>query len=118
MDRPSTDIHLDPSTAAREVTLRFDRWFAEHHLDLPPETRAEFVQMGMDALQRWPDRSSGDVLDELIAELDARLGRIVDEAGEAHDARKAASAATTGRTDVRADVARPGWLERLRRRLH
>ena len=37
------------------------------------------------ALERWPDRSSGDVLDELIAELDARLARIVDETTTRHE---------------------------------
>lgn len=72
-------IHVDPVTAAGEVSLRFDRWFAEHELDLPAETRAQFVQMGMEALQRWPDRSTGDVLDELIGELDQRLVAIAAE---------------------------------------
>jgi hypothetical protein len=71
--------HVDPVTAAGEVSLRFDRWFASRELDLPPETRAQFVEMGMEALQRWPDRSSGDVLDELIAELDGRLATIAEE---------------------------------------
>ncbi|TZF89903.1 hypothetical protein [Cognatilysobacter lacus] len=81
---PRTSHVVDPATAAGEVSLRFDRWFASHELDLPPPTRAEFVQMGMDALQRWPDRSTGDVLDELIAELDGRLAVIAAE--QAHDA--------------------------------
>ena len=72
-------IHVDPVTAAGEVSLRFDRWFAERELELPAETRAQFVEMGMEALQRWPDRSTGDVLDELIAELDQRLASIAAE---------------------------------------
>ena len=78
---------LDLATAAGQVSLRFDRWFAERELDLPPETRAEFVEMGMQALQRWPDRSTGDVLDELIAELDERLSAIADEEARANAAR-------------------------------
>ena len=69
-------IHVDPVSAAGEISLRFDRWFAERRLDLPAETRAQFVEMGMEALQRWPDRSSGEVLDELIAERDQRLDAI------------------------------------------
>lgn len=86
MDRePSSSVHVDPATAAGAVSLRFDRWFAKHQLDLPPETRAQFVEMGMQALERWPDRSSGDVLDELIAELDGRLARIVDETTARHE---------------------------------
>lgn len=76
---PPTSIHVDPVTAAGEVSLRFDRWFASHELELPAETRAQFVEMGMEALQRWPDRSTGDVLDELIAELDQRLASIAAE---------------------------------------
>ncbi len=76
---PSPPVHLDPATAAGEVSLRFDRWFAEHQLQLPPETRAQFVQMGVEALERWPDRSTGDVLDELISELDQRLFAIAEE---------------------------------------
>lgn len=71
--------HLDPPTAAGAVSLRFDRWFAERELDLPAETRAQFVEMGMQALERWPERSTAEVLDELIAELDARLAGIVAE---------------------------------------
>jgi len=74
-----TSIHVDPVTAAGEVSLRFDRWFASRQLDLPPETRAEFVTMGMEALQRWPERSTGDVLDELIGELDETLASIASE---------------------------------------
>jgi hypothetical protein len=76
---PPSPTYVDPVTAAGEVSLRFDRWFAEHGLELPPETRAEFIEMGMEALQRWPERSTGDVLDELIAELDGRLAGIAAE---------------------------------------
>ncbi|WP_133501052.1 hypothetical protein [Cognatilysobacter terrigena] len=76
---PPSTPHLDPATAAAQVSPRFERWFDERKLDLPPETRAEFVEMGMQALQRWPDRSTGDVLDELIAELDERLATIANE---------------------------------------
>lgn len=85
MDRDPPPTHLDPSTAAGVVSLRFDRWFTEHRLDLPAETRAQFIEMGVQALERWPDRSSGEVLDELIAELDARLARIVDETTTRHE---------------------------------
>ncbi|GAB6197122.1 hypothetical protein [Lysobacter xanthus] len=88
MDPSTPPIHVDAVTAAGEVSLRFDRWFEQHHLDLPPETRAQFVQMGMEALQRWPERSSGEVLDELIAELDTRLGEIVDDTASAAQARR------------------------------
>lgn len=83
-------VHVDPATAAGQVALRFERWFAERELELPPETRAQFVEMGMQALERWPDRSSGDVLDELIAELDERLATITNEQAQA-DARASSS---------------------------
>lgn len=72
---PST-VHIDPVTAAGEVSRRLELWLDERGLDLPPATRAQFVEMGMQALQRWPERSSGDVLDELVADLDARLASI------------------------------------------
>jgi hypothetical protein len=89
---PPTSYVVDPVTAAGEVSLRFDRWFASHELDLPPETRAQFVQMGMEALQRWPERSTGDVLDELITELDGRLTAIAAE--QSREAGKSSSAPT------------------------
>ncbi|MGY3266169.1 hypothetical protein [Lysobacter sp. HA35] len=87
---PAPATHLDPATAAAQVSLRFERWFAERELGLPAETRAEFIEMGMQALQRWPDRSTGDVLDELIAELDERLAAIANEEGRSGDAREPA----------------------------
>ena len=81
-----SDVHLDPATAAGAVAFRFERWFAERGLDLPAQTRAQFVEMGVQALERWPERSTSDVLDELIAELDSRLAGIVaDQAGERGD---------------------------------
>ena len=111
----SPPIHVDPVTAAGEVSLRFDRWFAEHHLDLPAETRAQFVEMGMEALQRWPGRSTGDVLDELLGELDARLGRIVDETAAQHDgaASPPEAAASRGADGARPGSRAPGPLARL-----
>lgn len=60
----------------REVMLRIDRWLQERALTLPPETRAGFVDMGVDALAGNPDRPRAEVLDELVAELDASLARI------------------------------------------
>lgn len=90
MDRSPSSPYVEPVTAAGEVSLRFERWFDEHGLELPAETRAQFIEMGMEALQRWPDRSTGDVLDELIAELDGRLAVIAAEqtrherAGDTH----------------------------------
>jgi hypothetical protein len=91
---PPSPTYVDPVTAAGEVSLRFDRWFAARGLELPPETRAEFIEMGMEALQRWPERSTGDVLDELIAELDERLANI---AGEETQARQAGDTAGSER---------------------
>lgn len=82
---PPPAVHLDPATAAGAVSLRFERWFDERGLALPPETRAQFVEMGMQALEHWPERSSADVLDELIAELDGRLDRIVHETTARHE---------------------------------
>lgn len=100
--------HVDPATAAGAVALRFDRWFSERQLDLPPETRAQFVEMGMQALERWPERSTGDVLDELIGELDARLSTIIDET---------AAPSAPDRGERRADTRKPGGrLARFLRR--
>lgn len=61
---------------ARDVALRLERWYAQRGLTLPPETRAGFVEMGVEAVVRHPERPRGDVLDELIVELDASLARI------------------------------------------
>lgn len=61
---------------AREVTLRLEHWYQQRGLTLPPETQAGFVEMGVEAVVRDPDRPRGEVLDELIAELDASLARI------------------------------------------
>ena len=112
---PPPAVHLDPSTAAGVVSLRFDRWFAEHQLDLPAETRAQFVEMGMQALERWPDRSSSEVLDELIDELDGRLARIVDETTSRHESFGQQDAALRVAGDD-PPASRSGILARLVRR--
>jgi hypothetical protein len=70
---------------AREVSLRLERWYQERALALPPETQAGFVEMGVDAVLRDPARARDDVLDQLIAELDASLVRIRAEAEPASD---------------------------------
>lgn len=98
---PSPSTQVDPVTAAGFVSERFERWFAERALELPAETRAQFVEMGMEALQRWPDRAPGDVLDELTDELDQRLETITSEL--AHE---------PARTDTTAPTQR-GALSRL-----
>ena len=90
MDRASPPPFVEPVTAAGEVSLRFERWFDARGLDLPPETRAQFIEMGMEALQRWPERSSGAVLDELIAELDGSLATIAAEHPQADGAAREA----------------------------
>ena len=100
--RPPTPGTADAAAIAGDVTLRFERWFQAHRLALPPETQAEFVEMGMEAVMRHPERPRGEVLDELIGELDQRLGHIVDETADrqAHAARSQPGA-------------RRGWLRRL-----
>lgn len=61
---------------AREVALRLERWYRERELDLPPDVQAGFAEMGIEAVIRHPERARDDVLDDLIAELDASLSRI------------------------------------------
>lgn len=95
MPPSDSDVHLDPATAAGAVALRMDRWFAERELKLPAPMRAQFVELGMQALERWPERSTGEVLDQLIAELDARLAGIVAEQAGARG-RAAPPRAATG----------------------
>lgn len=65
---------------AREVALRLEQWYAARGLALPPQTQAGFMEMGMEAVLRHPDRPRGEVLDELMGELDASLARIGGEA--------------------------------------
>lgn len=112
MGRPPTPADPGASGPARDVAQRFDRWFDAHGLDLPQETRAQFVDMGLEAIQRWPDRAPDDVLDELIAELDGRLNRIVDETSARHDALAAQPEAGPRDADAPAAPAR-GALARL-----
>jgi hypothetical protein len=64
---------------AREVALRFERWYRERQLELPPDVQAGFVEMGVEAVVRNPDRTRDAVLDALVAELDASLSRIKTE---------------------------------------
>jgi hypothetical protein len=59
--------------------------------------------MGVEAVTRHPERSRKEVLDELIADLDQRLGHIVTETAGQHGA-------TRGRTP---DAPRRGWLRRM-----
>lgn len=64
---------------AREVALRLEHWYRERQLDLPPEVQAGFVEMGIEAVAGHPERPRDEVLDDLIAELDASLMRIKGE---------------------------------------
>lgn len=91
----------DPAVIAGEVSLRIEQWFQAHSLALPPQTQAEFVEMGVEAVMRHPERPRNEVLDELIGELDQRLGHIVTETADRH-----------GQAN---DATRPrrGWLRRL-----
>lgn len=66
---------------ARDVALRLEQWYRTRSLDLPPDVQAGFVEMGVEAVTRNPDRARPDVLDELVAELDASLARIKAEPG-------------------------------------
>lgn len=86
---------------AGEVSLRIEQWFHDHRLALPPETQAEFVRMGVEAVARHPERPRNEVLDELIGELDQRLGHIVTETAGRHDASRDRGAS------------RRGWLSRM-----
>lgn len=65
---------------AREVALRLERWYDERGLDLPPETQAGFLEIGIEAVTRDATRPRDAVLDDLIAEFDASLSRIHAEA--------------------------------------
>ncbi len=100
---PSTPAGLAPDAAeaARDVSLRLEQWYLDRGLALPPETQAGFLQMGLEAIALHPDRPRGDVLDQLIGELDTTLGRIRAEP----------------RGDAPPDAAiapakRPGWFRR------
>jgi hypothetical protein len=64
------------SDAARVADLRLEQWYRARELELPPETQAEFTAMAFEAIARDPGRDADAVMDELIAELDLRLGRI------------------------------------------
>ena len=65
---------------ARDVALRLERWYQQRGLSLPPETQAGFVEMGVEAVVRNPGQPRDEVRDELVAELDASLARIHDDA--------------------------------------
>jgi hypothetical protein len=93
---------MDAAAVAGDVSRRFEHWFQAHRLALPPETQAEFIEMGMEAVLQHPERPRGEVLDELIAELDQRLGHIVTEATDQQD-----------RAPAQPPGARRGWLRRL-----
>lgn len=95
------------------VAQRFERWFEAHALDLPAETRTQFIAMGVEAIERWPDRGRDEVLDELIAELDGRLTRIVDETAASHEAKLAQGRAPRAGTAGNAPVRPAGRLARL-----
>lgn len=64
---------------ARDVSLRLEQWYAAHGLDLPPDAQAGFVEMGVEAVSRYPERPRDAVLDELIAELDQHLAAVASE---------------------------------------
>lgn len=85
---------------ARDVALRLEQWYRSSGLDLPPDVQAGFVEMGVEAISRNPERPRDAVLEELIAELDTSLDRIKAEPG--------ARAADSPR-----DTKRPGFLRRL-----
>ncbi|GAB2503880.1 hypothetical protein [Lysobacter humi (ex Lee et al. 2017)] len=87
---------------ARDVALRLEHWYREHQLDLPPDVQAGFVEMGVEAVTRYPERPRDEVLDELLAELDASLSRI-----------KAEPAPGTASGAMPATAPRRGWWRRL-----
>lgn len=73
-EQPSpASAHAD---LARDVTLRLEQWYQRRGLSLPAETQAGFVEMGVEAVTRHPDRPRDAVLDELIGELDTSLARV------------------------------------------
>lgn len=80
---------------ARDVALRLEQWYQARGLKLPPDTQAGFVEMGVEAVMRHPERPREDVLDDLLAELDASLSRI------------------GGQASTEAAAPRPGLLRRL-----
>lgn len=94
--RVSADADL-----ARDVALRLEQWYRTRGLDLSPDVQAGFVEMGVEAVLRNPDRPRADVLDELVAELDASLARIKSEPG-------ADTTPPAGQT-----ARRPGFWQRL-----
>ena len=91
---------------AHDVTLRLEHWYAQHRIALPAETKAEFTRMAFEALVANPDRERGDLLDDLLAELDDML----EEIAEQPDVRGAPN--TTAEPPGRMQ----NWLERLRGR--
>ena len=78
---------------ARDVALRLGQWYRERQLELPPDVQAGFVEMGVEAVHRHPERPRDDVLDELVAELDASLSRIKAEPAPGTASTPAAAAA-------------------------
>jgi hypothetical protein len=61
---------------ARIADLRLEQWYQARGLELPPDTRAGFTAMAFEAIARHPERDADAVMDDLIAELDQRLGRV------------------------------------------
>lgn len=72
-DEPVTLPTAAPPDLAARVTQRFERWYETSGLEFPAETRAGFVDMGVEAVQAHPERTADDVLDQLVDELDQRL---------------------------------------------
>lgn len=86
--------------AVRVADLRLEQWYRTRGLDLPLEVQAEFNAMAFEAIAADPARAPDAVMDELIADLDRRLGAIKSEGRE--------DSGTAGGE-------RPGMLQRIKR---
>lgn len=107
MSTPPANLTLENiPVVAHDVTLRLERWYAQHRIALPAETKAEFTRMAFEALVKNPARERDDLLDDLLAELDDMLDEIV----ETPDAARASE------TRVEPPGRMQNWLDRLRGR--
>ncbi|MFC0676744.1 hypothetical protein ACFFGH_02605 [Lysobacter korlensis] len=97
---PETRGPSEFAEAARIADLRLEQWYEARRLKLPLEVQAEFTSMAFEAIARDRTRDPEAVMDDLIDELDQRLGRIQ------------SSQRSDGRASRRA---RPSLLQRLRR---
>lgn len=73
---PDARAPAEMAEVARIADLRLEQWYRERGLDLPLDVQAEFNAMAFEAIAGDRVRTPDAVMDELIAELDQRLGRI------------------------------------------